>query len=713
MNSREIKLIAEELDIKPIQVEKAAELLTDGNTIPFIARYRKEMTLALDEEQLRHIENRMNYFDKLQERKNTVIQTIEKLGKLTPSLLETIEKCTDAQELEDLYLPYKPKKRTRATIAKEKGLQPLADRIYGGENNPLHKMAAEYLSDEVKSVEEALQGASDILAEHFNELAEVRGYLRYVLQNEGLIITKANPKSDKLDDYEMYHEFAEPIDKIPSHRILAINRGEKEEALKVRLDIDNDKMIKTLANRVIGQRRPHFDFLIKVLEDSYKRLIFPAVEREVRHRLTDRAEKQAVEVFAKNLYQLLMQPPVRGKRIMGIDPAYRTGCKVAVIDETGKYLAGATIFPTPPHNELMKSEAVVVELVEKYKVDIIAIGNGTASRETAEFIAALIEKGKISAKYTIVNEAGASVYSASPIAREEFPELDASTRGNISIARRLLDPLAELVKIDPKSIGVGQYQHDVNQNLLAEALDKVIESAVNSVGVDVNTASRPLLERVSGLNKTTAQNIVQYRNEKGAIHSREELLTIKGIGAKAYQQAAGFLKIYESSNWLDRTTIHPESYDATRKIFKKLKLDFSPESAIDIKYIKESGQLNMAELAEELNIGRYTLNDIFEALIRPDRDPREEMPPLIFKDDVLKIEDLKEGMKVRGAVQNITDFGAFIDLGLKNAGLIHISKMAKKYVKNPHEILKVGQQVEATVISLDIARGRIGLSLID
>jgi protein Tex len=713
MNTREIKLIAEELNIKTTQVEKAAELLTDGNTVPFIARYRKEVTLALDEDQLRHIESRMNYFDKLQERKNTIIQTIEKLEKLTPALLETIEKCTDAQELEDLYLPYKPKKRTRATIAKEKGLQPLADRIYGGENGILHQMAADYLSDQVKTVEEALQGAADILAEHFNELAELRGYVRYVLQNDGLILTKANPKSDKLDDYEMYHEFSEPIAKIPAHRILAINRGENEEALKVRLDIDNDKMIKTLADRALGRRRLHFDFLKKVLEDSYKRLIFPAVERELRHMLNDKAEKQAVEVFAKNLYQLLMQPPVRGKRIMGIDPAYRTGCKVAVIDETGKYLAGTTIFPTPPNNDFVKSEAVVAELVKKHKVEIIAIGNGTASRETAEFIAALIEKGKIAVKYTIVNEAGASVYSASPIAKEEFPELEASTRGNISIARRLLDPLAELVKIDPKSIGVGQYQHDVNQNLLMEALDKVIESAVNSVGVDVNTASRPLLERVSGLNKTTARNIVQYRNEKGAVRSREELLTVKGIGAKAYQQAAGFLKIYESHNWLDHSTIHPESYNATRKIFKKLKLDFSPESAIDIKYIKESGVLNLADFAEELNLGIYTLNDIFEALIRPDRDPREEMPPVIFKEDVLKIEDLKEGMKVRGAVQNITDFGAFIDLGLKNAGLVHISKMARKFVTNPHEILKVGQQVEATVINLDIVRGRIGLSLID
>ncbi|HDR05896.1 MAG TPA: RNA-binding transcriptional accessory protein [Candidatus Marinimicrobia bacterium] len=713
MNSREIKLIAEELSIKTIQVEKAAELLSDGNTVPFIARYRKELTMALDEEQLRHIESRMLYFNKLRERKITIIQTIEKLEKLTPELMALIEKCVDAQELEDIYLPYKPKKRTRATIAKEKGLQPLADRIYGAEPGDLGKMAAEYLSDKVKTVAEALQGASDILAEHFNELADLRGFVRFTLQKEGLVISKAKEKSDKLADYEMYHEFAEAVETIPAHRILAINRGEKEDALRVTLDLDSEKMINLLSERVLGRRRPHFDFLKKVMEDSYKRLIFPSVERELRHLLSEKAEKQAVEVFAKNLYQLLMQPPVRGKRIIGIDPAYRTGCKVAVISETGNYLAGTTIYPTPPHKELVRSEAAITELVQKYKVEIIAIGNGTASRETAEFIASLIKKGKINVKYTVVNEAGASVYSASPIAKEEFPELEASTRGNISIARRLQDPLAELVKIDPKSIGVGQYQHDVNQNLLMEALDKVIESAVNSVGVDVNTASRPLLERVSGLNKTTARNIVQYRNEKGALRSREELLKVKGIGAKAYQQAAGFLKIYESSNWLDHSTIHPESYDATKKIFKKLKLNFSPESAIDIKYIKESGVLNIAEFAEELNIGRYTLNDIFEALIRPDRDPREEMPPVNFREDVLRIEDLKEGMKVKGAVQNITDFGAFIDLGLKNAGLVHISKMAKKFVKNPHEVLKVGQQVEATVISLDIIRGRIGLSLID
>lgn len=709
------QMIADGLSIKARQVDATIQLLADENTVPFIARYRKEITGALDEDQIRVIEDRWNYFRKLEARKETILQTIEKQDKLTPELQKQILAITDAQELEDIYLPFKPKKRTRATIAKEKGLEPLAFLILAGDpKRSPEELAIDFISAEVPDEAEAIAGAGDILAEYFSDQAALRAYLRQNLSSSGLIVCHPKDKNNpENNDYEMYLDFAEGIDKIPSHRILAINRGEKEDILKVQADLDHEKMIGDFVNRSIYKGHPYAGLIKEIMTDAYKRLIFPAVEREIRNMLTDRAEKQAVDVFGMNLYQLLMQPPVRGHRIMGIDPGFRTGCKIAVIDKTGKYLTGETIYPVPPHNRVLEAEKITLRLIREHKVEIIAIGNGTASRETTEFIAALIEKEKLSVKFTVVNEAGASVYSASPVAKEEFPDLEASTRGNISIARRLQDPLAELVKIEPKSIGVGQYQHDVNQKMLAESLDQVIESAVNQVGVDVNTASTPLLERVSGLNKTIARNIKNYRDEHGALKQRIELMNVKGLGAKAFEQSAGFLKIYGSNNFLDATTVHPESYPAARKLFKELDLDFAPESAVDLKFMRDSGAINIIVLAERLGVGNFTLKDILDALIRPDRDPREDMPPVHFKEGVLKIEDLKEGMKVTGTIQNITDFGAFVDIGLKNAGLIHVSKLSRKFVKNIHEVIKVGQTVEATVISIDVSRGRIGLSLVD
>lgn len=713
MDKQYLKIITDELQISTRQVERSIELLENDNTIPFIARYRKEMTGNLDEEQLRIIEKHLEHYKKMQDRKSTVLKTIEEAGKLTSELKEAIEGSWDSNELEDLYLPYKPKKRTRAMMAREKGLEGLALAIHAGEDRRRpEEIASEYLNSEIPDTAAALQGASDILAEMIAEEAAVRAWVRQMTQQEGLLVSKAKD-STLSSEFEMYYEFAESIESIPSHRILAMNRGENKDLLKVSVNIDSKKLEKGIFSRSFDREHPNAAFLKQVITDSYKRLIAPAIERELRKKLTEAAEEKAIEVFSKNLYQLLMQPPVRGRVILGIDPGYRTGCKAAVIDDTGRYLEGATIYPTPPREDKSGAEKKLLEMIGRHEVMIIAIGNGTASRETSEFVAEMIDNNALPLQFTVVSEAGASVYSASPLAKEEFPDLDASLRGNISIARRLQDPLAELVKIDPKAIGVGQYQHDVDQKELAGALGHTVVTAVNQVGVDVNTASEALLTHVSGLNRKLAKSMTHYIQAQGALSSREELKKIPGIGTRTFEQAAGFLKIYQSKNLLDHTNIHPESYGVTKKLFKLLDLPLKAESRSELKFLHDSAAINISELAGELEVGTETLSDIINAFIRPDRDPREDMPPVLFKQGVLKIEDLKEGSKVKGTIQNVTDFGAFLDIGLKHAGLIHISKLARRFVKNPHDVVKVGEVYEATVISLDLKRNRIGLSLID
>ncbi len=713
-----IRLVADELKLKAFQVQNTIELLDSGNTVPFIARYRKEVTGSLDENQIRAIEERIHYLRALEARKETILASIEEQGKLTPELKDKILKATKLQEVEDLYLPYKPKKRTRATVAKEKGLEPLAEMILKQditEGSP-EEYAVKFVSDEkqVSTVEEALQGAMDIVAEIISDDADVRKVIRETTFKTGLLQSEEK-RSEGRTPYEMYYEYSEPIHSIPPHRVLAINRGENEGVLKVSVEVETPQMIALIEDLYVKNEKSIFiDYLRKAINDSYQRLIFPSIQREVRAALTEKADEHAIGVFAKNLKNLLLQPPVRGKIIMGIDPGFRTGSKVAVIDETGKYLEGTTIYPHPPQNRYLEAKSIVRDLVNRYGVDVIAIGNGTASRETEMMVAELIHEMKDERKveYVIVNEAGASVYSASKVAQQEFPDLEASMRGNISIARRLLDPLAELVKIDPKSIGVGLYQHDVNQKRLAEALHQVVESAVNMVGVNLNTASASLLKYVSGLTSRTANNIVKYRDEHGAFRNREELKSVDGIGEIAFQQSAGFLRIPDGDNPLDNTSIHPESYEATQKLLRKFGIeDVRSGGKVLRKKIKEAG-VDLQDLLEELGIGEPTFNDILDNLEKPGLDPRDEMPKPIFKSDVLKMEDLREGMVLKGTVRNVVDFGAFVDIGVKQDGLVHVSRMAKKYVKNPLEVVAVGDVIDVKVVSIDLERGRIGLSMV-
>lgn len=713
-----IQLVAEELNLKALQVKNTIELLDTGNTVPFIARYRKEVTGSLDENQIRAIQERMQYLRALEARKETILKSIEEQGKLTPELKEKILKATKLQEVEDLYLPYKPKKRTRATIAKEKGLEPLAQMILQQEiteGNP-EEFASKFINEEkeVRTVEEALKGAMDIVAETISDDAEVRKQIREATFKTGLLESSVK-QTEERTPYEMYYDYSEPVNSIPPHRILAINRGENEGVLKVSIDVDTQKMIGLIEDLYLKNPKSIFtEYLRAAIADSFQRLIFPSIQREVRSALTEKADEHAINVFAENLRNLLLQPPVRGKIIMGIDPGYRTGCKVAVIDQTGKYLEGATIYPHPPQERYLEAKSIVRGLVNKYQVDVIAIGNGTASRETEMMVAELIREMKDERKveYIIVNEAGASVYSASKVAQEEFPDLEAAMRGNISIARRLLDPLAELVKIDPKHIGVGLYQHDVNQKRLAEALHQVVESAVNMVGVNLNTASVSLLKYVSGLTSRTAASIVKYRDEHGPFRNREELKKVDGIGEIAFQQAAGFLRIPDGDNPLDNTSIHPESYEATQKLLKKFQIqDINLGGKLLRSKIKNEVQ-NLAELLDELGIGEPTFNDILDNLEKPGLDPRDELPKPIFKSDVLKMEDLREGMILKGTVRNVVDFGAFVDIGVKQDGLVHVSRMAKKFVKNPYELLSVGDVIEVKVVSIDLERGRIGLSMV-
>ncbi len=718
MDQQLYTIIAEELGLRWNQVKSTVELLDDDNTVPFIARYRKEATGSLDEDNIRAIWERTRYLRNLEERKQTVLKSIEEQGKLTPELEEKIKAATKLQEVEDLYLPYKPKRRTRATIAKEKGLEPLAELILKQEiiEGSPEDYALQFVNEEkeVHSIEEALAGARDIVAEVISDDADIRKVIREKTQDKGVLESEARDP-ENCADYEIYKEFAEKLSSIPAYRILAINRGERENFLRVEVDVPEEEMVREIEQVYVTNPKSIFTDELKVaIDDSYRRLIAPAIERELRHNLTERADEHAIDIFARNLRALLMTPPLKNQNILGIDPGYRTGCKVAAIDRTGKYLEGETIYPHPPQRRWEESKNTIQDFIERHNIGVIAIGNGTASRETEQLVAEAISELDHKVFYTIVNEAGASVYSASPVAKKEFPELEASMRGNISIARRLLDPLSELVKIDPKSIGVGLYQHDVNQSNLAEALDHVVESAVNQVGVDLNTASTSLLKYVAGVNSRVAENIVKLREEKGAFHTRDELKEVKGLGDNAFVQAAGFLRIRDSEMFFDSTAVHPESYDAARALLDNLGLsiqDVKTNGALVRMKIKNEKR-SLDELAKLCSCGKETLLDIIDSLEKPNRDPRDEMPNVVLRSDVLSIDDLSEGMILKGTVRNVVDFGAFVDIGVKQDGLVHLSRMAKRYVKNPLDVVSVGDVVEVKVLSIDKERGRIGLSMV-
>jgi len=718
-----VKLIAKEEKLRAEQVQATIELLDDENTVPFIARYRKEVTGELDENQIIAIQDRIRYVRILEDRKQAVIKSIDEQGKLTDELRSQIEAAVKLQEVEDLYLPYKPKKRTRATIAKEKGLEPLAQRMWSQEDitGTPEEIAAAFVDSKkgVKTAEEALAGACDIIAEWVSDDAEVRKIVREKTWDDGILKSQAKDP-EKLDVFEMYKDYSEPIKKIVPHRTLAVNRGEKQGFLRVWIDTPVVDIISALEGKFIKERRSIFlKHLQEAIKDSYDRLIAPAIERELFNQITEVADEHAIKVFATNLRNLLLQAPTKGHIIMGIDPGFRSGCKVAVIDETGKFLEGDTIYPHEPKKRWDFSKDQLRTLIQKHKATVIAIGNGTASRETELLAAELIKEmqaasEEIDLRYTIVNEAGASVYSASKLAGEEFPDLEASQRGNISIARRLLDPLAELVKIDPKSIGVGLYQHDVNQTKLAEELDRVVELCVNNVGVNLNTASSALLRHVSGITRSLADNIVRYRDENGRFKSRQELLEVKGLGPKGFAQCAGFLRIPNTEVFFDSTAVHPESYQAAENFLTLVQMRPSEVRGAGKTFREKLRGLNknVADIAKECGIGLPTLEDIIAALEKPDRDPRDEMSKPIFRSDVLKIEDLAEGMVLKGTVHNVVDFGAFVDIGVKQAGLVHLSQMSYKYIKSPLEVVSAGQVVDVRILKVDVEKGRIGLSML-
>lgn len=709
------QIIAEELNIKVQQVENTIKLIDEGNTIPFIARYRKEVTGGLSDEVLRTFGERLNYLRNLEKRKEEVTNSIEEQGKLTEEIVKDLENAITLAEVEDIYRPYKQKKKTRATVAKAKGLEPLAEIILAQEETKnLQEIAAEYISEEkeVKTVEEAIQGALDIIAEMISDNPEYRKLIKQIVYSKGIIKTTATKPEEK-SAYEMYYDYSENVNKIPSHRILAINRGEKEEFLKVKIEKEEDKILEKIEKDIIKGENQFTQYLKDTIQDSFKRLIEPSVDREIRSDLTEKAEEQAIKVFGKNAKQLLLGAPIKGITVMGFDPAYRTGCKIAIIDETGKVLDITTVYPTEPQNDVEGAEKELVRLINKDHVDMIAIGNGTASRESEMFVSEMIKKCDHEVLYTIVSEAGASVYSASKLATEEYPDINVSIRGAISIARRLQDPLAEFVKIDPKSIGVGQYQHDVNQKKLEESLAGVVEDSVNKVGVDVNTATPSLLSYVSGINKTIAKNIVKYRDEKGKLKTRKELLKVPKLGKVAFEQCAGFIRIPDGTNPLENTAVHPESYDIAEELLKTL--GYGTEDLKDkdklVELRKKLGSINLTETAKALNVGEMTLKDIIDELSKPGRDPREDMPKPILRQDVLKFEDLKEGMILTGTVRNVIDFGAFVDIGVKHDGLVHISEMSEKFVKNPSDIVSVGDIVKVKVIGIDNERQKVKLSM--
>ena len=710
-----VKTIAEELGIKPSQVENTIKLIDEGNTIPFIARYRKEVTGGLSDEILRNLETR----------KEEIVKSIEEQGKLTDEILQAVAIAKTLAEVEDIYRPYKQKKKTRATVAKAKGLEPLAEIILEQkEKKDINEIAKEFvnmnkLSEEDKknkdnvfsNEEEAIQGALDIIAENISDNAKYRKEIKRICYREALIVTKAS--KEEQSNYEMYYDYQEALKFIPSHRILAINRGEKEEFLKVKIEKPEDKILLYMEKDIIKGETQFTQMLKDTILDAFKRLIEPSIDREIRSDLTEKAEEKAIKVFGKNAKQLLLGAPIKGKTVMGFDPAYRTGCKIAVIDETGKVLDYTTVYPTEPQNDVVGAKKELLKLIEKDKVDMIAIGNGTASRESEMFVADMIKDTARPVHYVIVSEAGASVYSASKLATEEYPDINVSIRGAISIARRLQDPLAELVKIDPKAIGVGQYQHDVNQKNLAESLTGVVEDSVNKVGVDVNTATPSLLAYVSGINNTIAKNIVKYRDENGKLKERKELLKVPKLGKVAFEQCAGFLRIIDGKNPLEITAVHPESYEATEKLLKNL--GFDKEDLRDRIKTDELRQklktVDVTKMAKELEIGEMTLKDIIEELSKPGRDPREDMPKPILRQDVLKLEDLQEGMILTGTVRNVIDFGAFVDIGVKYDGLVHISEMSDKFIKNPSDLVSVGDIVKVKVIKIDRERKKVGLSM--
>ena len=753
------KILCEEFNLKPLQVENTVKLIDEGNTIPFIARYRKEQTGSLDDVVLRELFERLTYLRNLELRKEEVLRLIEEQGKLTDELKNEILSADVLQRVEDLYRPYKQKKSTRASKAKEKGFEPLAEIILAQNitEGDLEEIASPFIDEEkgVNNVKEAYEGACDIIAEIVSDNADYRKHIREVYVNDAILLSEAADEDEKTV-YEMYYKFEEPVNKIANHRILAINRGEKEKKLKVKLNSPDEKIINYLISKEItNENAITAEYYLSSIQDSYKRLIAPSIEREIRNMLTERAEEEAIKVFGKNTKNLLMVPPVKDVRILAVDPSFRTGCKLAVLDGTGKFLEEAVIYPNEPRNEVEKSQKLMAELINKFDIDVITIGNGTASRETEMVVSDMLSKYTFPKKvtYTIVSEAGASVYSASKLAQEEYPKLDVTIRGAISIGRRLQDPLAELVKIDPKSIGVGQYQHDVNQTKLGQELDGVVEDCVNSVGVDLNTASPALLQYVSGITKTISKNLVKYREQNGKFINRQELMKIKMLGDKAFEQCAGFLRISDGENPLDKTAVHPETYEIAEKLLKKLgytiedlrsgtlrdinerimkipvkedKKAKMPAKNVRLKGFEALAQINFKEdkkpsgekikdrikvLSEELNVGVPTLTDIIEELKKPGRDPRDEMPKVVFRSDVMNFEDMKVGMKLTGTVRNVVDFGAFVDIGVKQDGLVHLSEMSDKYIKNPMEVVQVGDTVNVTIISIDKERQRIGLSM--
>ena len=709
------KKIADELNIREAQVEATVKLIDEGNTIPFIARYRKEATGNLSDETLRDLGERLSYLRNLEKRKEEIIRLIDEQGKLTDELTIKIAETMVLSELEDIYRPYRPKKRTKATIAKEKGLEPLANLIYlQAEKKNLYDVAKEFINEEkgVKTEGDAINGALDIIAENIADDADYRKKIKSLCFREAVIISRAT-KEEK-SPYEMYYDYKEPILRIPSHRILAINRGEKEEFLKVKIEKPEEKILNYLKKQIIKDYKSQFNEpLTTAIEDSYKRLIEPSIDREIRNDLTERSEEKAIKVFGKNAKQLLLQPPIKGMTVMGFDPAYRTGCKIAVIDHTGKLLATTTVYPTEPQNDVEGAKKELKSLIDKFNVNMIAIGNGTASRESETFVANLIKELDKEVYYAIVSEAGASVYSASKLATEEYPNINVSLRGAISIARRLQDPLSELVKIDPKAIGVGQYQHDVNQKKLSESLTGVVEDAVNSVGVDINTATPSLLSYVSGINSSIAKNIVKYRDENGEIKRRKDLLKVPKLGQAAFKQCAGFIRVFDGDNPLEITAVHPESYDVAEKLLTNL--GFSVDNLKERSKLEEIKKalekVDIQEISKKLNVGSLTLKDIIEELSKPGRDPREELPKPILRSDVLKFEDLQEGMELTGTVRNVIDFGAFVDIGVKHDGLVHISEMADKFIKNPSEVVAVGDIIKVKVLSIDKEKQKVNLTM--
>ena len=711
------EIIAQELNIKINQVEKTIELIDQGNTIPFIARYRKEVTGNLSDEQLRDLDSRLTYLRNLEERKQEVIDSITNQEKMTPEIMAALEKAQTQVEIEDIYRPYKQKKRTRATIAKENGLQELADNIINQtDSTDIYEVAKNFLNDNVTTIENAIKGAEDIIAEDISDNAEFRKMLKKVYHYEGLITSEAVDSNEK-SPYEIYYNFSEKIKTIPSHRILAINRGEKEKLLKVKITKPEEKVLSDLQKNIILKNSTRKEELKTTISDSWKRLIEPSLDREIRSDLTDKADIQAIDVFGKNAKQLLLGAPLKGYTVLGFDPAYRTGCKLAVIDETGKVLDTAVLYPTEPQNDIEGSTTKLIDLILKNKINVIAIGNGTASRESEQFVSNVITKVKedynITVNYVIVSEAGASVYSASKLATEEYPDLNVSLRGAISIARRLQDPLAEFVKIDPKAIGIGQYQHDVNQKKLNEELTGVVEDAVNEVGVDINTATPSLLSYVSGINMTIAKNIVKYREENGKYEERKTLLNVPKLGKVTFEQCAGFIRIPKGLNPLENTAVHPESYKQTEELLKSI--NYKKEDLLDkaklAKINEELSKINIKTKAQELNIGELTLTDIINELKKPGRDPRDDMPKPVLRSDVLSFDDLKEGQLLTGTVRNITDFGAFVDIGVKHDGLVHLSELSDKFIKTPSDVVAIGDVVQVKVIEIDKEKQKVKLSM--